>query len=188
MKEVEMFIRHKRLSEKGREIALIENIAEFIELLLKRKDIPTEYKVFATLALSAGCRTNEVARSLKKEDFQEMDGNLYFKIRVLKKRRDDTRWGRVHPSAVDFIKNYLKSCVGYLVKKSDSALRKQTKKFFAEKSFCQHAYRHSAISYLLFQSPKKMTHIELSKLLHMSVQVVERYAWLDEKSVLKEVF
>lgn len=185
-----MFTRFKRLSNKRKEIAIIDNISNFIKYILSRADIDKKYKVFALLALSGAARTTEIL-NLTKESFVEQNGCLFFKIGVLKKRKNklETRWARVHPDAENFIKSHLDSSIsGPLIRKTDSALRKQTKRYFQENGTCNHMYRHSGVSYMLFQAPKKLTHIEVSKLLHVSVNVITAYAHLDERAALKELY
>ncbi|WP_413560738.1 hypothetical protein [Bdellovibrio sp. HCB209] len=161
---------------------------KFVDLLntvLADENIDREYKAFFAVCLSGGLRVSE-GLALTKANFIEDDGCLFFKVSVLKKRRHEERWCRVHPAAQSFVKEVLATKVGTLFDWDPSTCLRRIKRHFQVEGICNHSLRHSAISYYLFE--EKRTKEETAKLCHVSSKIIDTYAHLDERKVLKEMF
>lgn len=179
------FIQSKRLTS-SKPLALIDGdrLEEFFQALLTDLEIENELKLFICLAASGGLRVNE-AIVLTKEDFHEQDGILYFNSKVLKKRKEETRYARVHPLVQDYVLTQIQNRVGKLIKKNPSTLYRALRKHFPE-GICNHSLRHSLVSYLLFT--KNLTSLKVAKLMSIGNKTVEHYAHLDQRKALREVF
>ncbi|MFV8249886.1 tyrosine-type recombinase/integrase [Bdellovibrio bacteriovorus] len=181
----QFFIRSKRLTSQ-KPLALIDGakLESFFSELLADNTISTELKLFVFVAASGGLRVTE-ALSLSKEDFFEQDGCLFFTSKVLKKRKEETRFARVHPSVAEWVKENIKLKVGCLIKKNSSTLYRNLRRLFPP-GICNHSLRHSLVSYLLFE--KDMSNMKVAKLINIGVKTVEHYAHLDQRKTLKGIF
>jgi integrase len=157
---------------------------DFIKELVFDNSIKNTFRALIIACLSGGLRISE-ALSLEKESFFEEDGYLFFRVKVLKKRRDESRLVRVHPIAQSFMKSYLSSKVGKPFEITPQASCRKLKAIFGA-DFCNHSLRHSYISYLLFQ--ENLFHMNVSKIMHVSVTTLSHYAHLDESRVLKLLY
>ncbi|MFZ4404039.1 MAG: tyrosine-type recombinase/integrase [Pseudobdellovibrionaceae bacterium] len=180
------FESHDRLASQ-KQIGLIKSdlMNEFVSAFVDDHSIETKFKALVLISLSGGLRVSE-AFKLKKEDFLSEDGVLYIRVSVLKKKRREKRWARIHPLALEFIQNYISTIVGPVVRMSQPTAYRKTKKYFGVAGVCNHSLRHSNISYMLFE--ENMNHIKLAKLLHINVNTIEHYSHLNEKRTLKSVF
>lgn len=179
------FIKSKRLTSE-KPLALIDGdkLEQFFGALLSDPEIDSDLKLFIFLAASGGLRVTE-ALALTKEDFQIQDGILYFELKVLKKRKEETRYARVHPLVQKYVQAEIKSKVGKLIKKNPSTLYRALRCHFPV-GICNHSLRHSLISYLLFS--KDYTALKVAKLMSIGNKTVEHYAHLDQRKALREVF
>ena len=148
-------------------------------------EVDPSFKALTIISLSGGLRITERLK-LKKKDFLEEDGILYIRVQVLKKKRDEKRWARIHPVATPFIKDYIKHLIGAIVKMSQPTAYRKTRRYFKFDGVCNHSLRHSNISYMLFE--EDMNHLKLSKLLHIDVNTIAHYAHLNERKTLKAIF
>lgn len=185
MKYEKMIEKQSRLNS-NKQIDLVsgEQLESFLKSIIEDKNLENELKAFIILSISGGLRVSEV-RQLKKEHIYEIDGNVFGKIKVLKKSRTEYREFIIHPIAKSFLKDYAKSVIGHLVKSSQPTLYRKIQATFGG-DFCNHSLRHSLISYLLFE--KNMNHLKAAKLMHMGVKTIEHYAHLNERKTLKEIF
>ncbi len=168
-------------------IALVKGdlFTDFISELTRDASLDKEYKAFIICAISGGLRVEE-ALGLSKKSFDVQDDTLYFKTRVLKKRKDDSRWCRVHPSGQGLVSEVLRDKVGKLFDWTQGTALLRSKRIFNVEGICNHSFRHSAVSYYLFNENLSME--KTAKLIHVSTKIVDVYAHLDERNVLSKMF
>lgn len=177
---------HNRLAGK-KKISIIKSecVGACIEQLVSDENIDRKYRAIIIVALSGGLRINE-ALSLTRSSFEfdQSTGELYAAVNVLKKRRDEQRIIKIHPSATQFIRNYLSEVLRPFDSNERTMLR-VIKRIFECESICNHSLRHSLISLLL---DKNLSHLKISKLIHVNVKAIEFYSHINYKKVLGEVF
>lgn len=186
MDYVKFFEIHDRLSSQ-KQIAIVrsEAMREFIDTLASDSEIEPKFKALVVVALSGGLRINE-ALALVKEDFIIRDEILFVRVGVLKRRRLEWRWIRIHPQAQEFIKNYISNKIGKVFKMSQPTAYRKMQKHFPVKGICCHSLRHSAVSYLLFE--EGLDPVKTAKLLHMSLDIIANYSHLNEQRTLLGIF
>lgn len=185
MKYKEMFATQDRVaSQKQIAVLRADKLEELINSLLNDKELSDEFRAYILITLSCGLRCEE-ARALTRDSFILEENVLYVRSKVLKKRKKEERFGRIHPLAQEFIQSYIKDKVGKIVKATQSTLYRQIQKHLGVEGICNHSLRHSLVSYYV---SKNMTALQISKLMHISLDVVERYSHLNEKQFLKGVF
>lgn len=169
-----------------KQIALVkpELFEELIKSILEDAQIEDDFKAFVLITISGGMRVSEV-KALKKEDFSIEEGRLFVRQAVLKKRKDEKRWAMIHPLAQSFVETYIEHKIGFIVKDSQQTLHRKMRALFGAKEVCNHSLRHSSISYLM---DKQLTHLQIAKVMHVSLKIVERYSHLDEKKTLRKIF
>jgi len=180
------FMQAPRLNSK-KTIALLrgEMFAEFIDTIAKDESLDLEYRAFLICAVSAGLRVEE-ALSLTRESF-EVDGEvLQFKVKVLKKRREETRWCFVHPMGKAVVERVLKEKIGKLFNWTQCTALNRAKKFFPVEGICSHSWRHSAVSYFLFH--ENFSIAETAKFIHVTTDIIDHYSHLDERKLFKKMF
>lgn len=186
-KYAEFFESHQRLKSK-KKIAVVrgDRFAELIRAVVADPEIDDpEYKAFFCVCLSGGLRVSE-GLSLRKADFFEQEGGLYASVKVLKKKRQDQRYIRVHPDAVECVKSIIDSKVTEIFQWVSVTCIRKVRGYLKVPDLCNHSLRHSAISYYLFE--EKLSREETSKLVHVSSKIIDFYAHLDEKKVLRGLF
>lgn len=159
--------------------------SQFIETIVKDSSLATEYKAFIICSLSGGLRVEE-ALALDQTSFMNIDGALYFESKVLKKRRADKRWCRVHPAGQQLVETFIKARIGKLFDFTQNTALVRAKKVFRVAGICSHSFRHSAVSYLLFT--EQLTIATTAKLIHINSKIVDTYAHLDERLALSKLF
>jgi len=175
-----------RLASK-KSIALVKGalLPAFIEAVVSDKAMDNEFRALVLISLSGGLRISE-ALALTRENFEKQENCLYLRAKVLKRRKNEQRWARIHPQASDFVENYIRDKVGAVVKLSQPTAYRRMQRHFQVEGVCNHSLRHSNISYLLFE--QNMTHIKAAKLLHVHTKTIEHYAHLDERRALKQLW
>lgn len=182
----QFFLTTKRLtSDKPVAIARGERFVALIEAVLADESINREYRAFFAVCLSGGLRVSE-GLALSKTSFIEDDGMLFFEVNVLKKKRKETRYCRVHPAAQAFVKEVLETKIGTLFDFDSSTALRRIKRHFSVEGICNHSLRHSAVSYYLFT--EHLSREETAKLIHINAKVIDVYAHLDQRNLLKKMF
>lgn len=168
-------------------IALVKGdlFSPFIQALASDSSLDKEYRAFIICAISGGLRVEE-ALSLSKVSFEVQDDALYFRTQVLKKRRSDSRWCRVHPEGQALVQEVLRDKVGPLFSWTQGTALLRAKRTFKLEGICNHSFRHSAVSYYLFT--ENLSREATAKLVHISSKIVDVYAHLDERNVLSKMF
>lgn len=186
MKKYENYFQITKRLTSEKQIAIVkgELLADFLKTVIEDSELSSQLKAFICVAASGGLRVSE-ALDLKKTDFINEDGMIFVKTKVLKKRKEESRLIRIHPAAQEFISDYVKEKVGCIFKLNASTFYRQLLEVFPV-GICNHSFRHSNISFLLFQ--KEMTHIQVAKLLHIGLKTIEHYAHLDERKLLKSIY
>ena len=162
------------------------SFADFVKTLASDELLDAEYRAFVICSISGGLRVSE-ALDLTKESFlEDPSGALYFKTKVLKKRKADTRWARVHPAGETLVKQVLANKIGKLFNWTAGTAFVRAKKFFKIDGLCNHSFRHSAVSYFLFE--ERLTSEQAAKLIHINSKIIDTYAHLDERATLAKCF
>jgi integrase len=182
----EFFLESKRLNSL-KPLALVrsDRFEDFIRAVVNDESLDLAYKAFIICSISGGLRVTE-ALKLTKESFELHDGQLCYKVNVLKKRRPDTRWCRVHPIGQATVEKYVSEKIGPLFSWTSNTAFVRAKRYFKVPGICNHSFRHSAISYYLFE--KNKTNQFTAKLVHINSKIVDLYAHLDERHALKTLF
>lgn len=162
-----------------------DKLQEFISELVADTKLDRHYKIFLLISLSGGLRVTE-ALSLSKNDFSFQDGDIYVRVNVLKKQKEEERLIKVHPLAVRIVTEWLSGVVGKLFKFSARSTLRWIKELTGLQEICNHSLRHSLISFLLFE--RNLTHIKAAKLIHIGLDSMMHYSHLNERKVWKEVF
>jgi len=178
----EFFLESKRLNgTKVISLVRYDRFEDFIKMLAGDSSIKEEYRVFLVCCISAGLRVSE-GLSLTKESFKEDPRGLSFQVKVLKKRKVDTRWCVIDPAAVALVRKVLAEKMGKLFDWTPTTCLRRAKALFDLPGICNHILRHSAVSYYLFE--KSFSTEMVGKIIHINSKVVDTYAHLDERAVL----
>nr|BFD64797.1 hypothetical protein BdHM001_34780 [Bdellovibrio sp. HM001] len=180
------FTLEKRVNSK-KKIAVLksEMLPEFFAELIADAEIDRSLKALIVTSISGGLRITE-ALSLKKGDFYPEDDILFAESSVLKKRKDDERLIMIHPAAKDFLWQYVQDKIGPLFGYTRDGALKAVKRVFDVEGICNHSWRHTMISFFLFEV--NFSREKTAKLMHVSVNIIDRYAHLNEKKALREAF
>ena len=172
-------------ADKKNHLIKSDKFAEFINTIARDVTLDLEYRAFIICCVSAGLRVEE-ALAIKKESFYSENGALYFQVSVLKKRKEDTRWCRVHPNGQAVVEQILREKIGPMFDWAQSTCLKRVKRFFPIEGVCSHSWRHSAVSYYLFT--ENLSTERTARLVHISNRIVDNYAHLDERATLAKMF
>lgn len=181
----EFFLESKRLVGK-KPIRLVKShrYEDFIRTLVVDTSVKEEYRVYLICAISAGLRVSE-GLSITKESFKEDERGLFFQVKVLKKRKVDTRWCMIDPAAVSLVKKVLNEKIGKLFDWTTMTCLRRAKALFDLPGICNHSFRHSAVSYYLFE--KNLSSEIVGKIIHINPYIVNYYAHLDERAFLSNM-
>lgn len=185
-KYAKFFLTSKRLSSSQKKLALVrgEHFEQFILTLINDQSVTEELRCLFVTALCGGLRINE-ALSLKASDFNYDSGELYSEVKVLKKRREDTRTILIPSYASDFIFNFVKKSLDIkLFNISVRTAQREVIEIFNVPGICCHSMRHSAVSFFL----DKLSVQETAKLCHVNVAIIDKYYHIDERRTLAKVF
>lgn len=185
-KYAKFFLTSKRLSSKQKKLALVrgEFFEEFIKVLIADESVTEELRCLFVIALCGGLRINE-ALSLKASDFNYDNGELYGEVKVLKKRREDSRTILIPKYAAEFVFNFIKKSLNIkLFNLSVRTAQRSVIEIFNIPGICCHSMRHSAVSFYL----NRLSIQEAALLIHLNVAIITRYYHIDEKRTLKKVF
>lgn len=175
-----------------------ECLEDFLKTLVLDSGISTRIRLLIGFLFTGGLRVSE-ALKVKKSDVSQRGDLLVASTLVLKKKMDYEvrRDVLVHPllkpllmevmgpkNSNEFIFNIAEDKKGRVKR---DVLTRQRAHYFIKKSLgidC-HSLRHSNISYLM---SKKLTDIEISKVLEMSVKNVANYTHVNQIRVMKDVY
>jgi len=186
-KYARFFYRSKRATGRSN-IAILKSgmLDEFIEEILKDDEIDIQLRHICAISLSGGMRVSE-ALSLRKNDiFVDEFGEIYFSVKVLKKKDFTERAIRVHPSIVPYLMAYIQHKRGF--ERIFTITRQTVGRSL--KAICEgltpHSLRHSHVSYLLNETSLKTE--QIGKLIKFSNSMVDRYAHVDQLAILRGIF
>lgn len=184
-KYAEFFLESQRLVG-SRPLSLVkyDKFEAFIAALVKDESISEEYRVFLICCLSGGLRVSE-GLSITKEGFCEDDRGLFLKVKVLKKRKVETRWVMIDKAAVALVKKVLAEKIGKLFDWTRMTALRRIKALINLPGICNHSTRHSCVSYYLFE--KNLTSEQTGKIIHISSRIIDTYAHLDERAFLTKM-
>jgi integrase len=202
----EYFYKARRSSSKCGKMVMVlheREIDNFFKTLVEDEGIPQLNRILIGICLSGGLRISE-ALSLKKEDFTMDDtGRIYGNIRVLKKyylKYDVYRDFYVYPRLNSLLIEWLKKkkpqervfAYRRLLKRGNykytpinSVSALNAVKEFLGTNFDNHCLRHSNVSILMNE---KYSDIEISKILELTVGMVARYAHVDVRRKMRELY
>lgn len=184
----EFLIRSTRISGQRREITVIDpqNFEGFIKKL-SESELSDEKKVLIGILVTGGLRVSE-GLSLKKSDFMEEEGNLFFRSKVLKKSSKMRRMVLVHPALQNLVRDRISKIRQYdrVLNLSRKTVYNIFRRIFG-KSACPHSIaRHSYISWLVHE--KKITSLEAARIMEIKVSTVESYNHPNVKKSLQRLF
>jgi len=184
----QFLIESTRLTGTRKPIRVIdpERFEDFIKAL-SQSDLPESEKLMVGILVTGGLRVSE-GLGLRKWDFTEEDGLLYFKSNVLKKGSALKRLVLVHPTLQPLIKKHLDSIRKYdlVLNMNRKTVYTHFRKIFGEDA-CPHSIaRHSYISWLLHE--KKLSALEASRVVEVKVSTIEAYNHPNVKKRLSKLF
>lgn len=163
-----------------------ERFEDFIKSL-SQSEIPESDKLMVGLLVTGGLRVSE-GLSLRKRDFVEDGGLLYFKSNVLKKGSALKRLVLVHPALQPIVQKRLDNIRKYdiVLEMTRKTVYNHVRKIFGDKA-CPHSIaRHSYISWLLHE--KKLNALEAARVVEVKVSTIEAYNHPNIKKRLNKLF
>lgn len=184
------FLVTSRINRRTR-IAIVKGymFVEFINELMNDDEMEVGHRALLIAMLCGGLRVSE-GLMIRRNHFKteiDKDNNLFVEVKVLKKRRLEKRTIMIHPAAKDFVQKYVDhKRFGPLFDYSPSTIWKVIKRHFKIKHLTTHSFRHSNLSFLLFE--QGLSKEKVAALIHVSDKIVGTYAHLNEPKTWSEIY
>lgn len=185
----DFLIESTRLTGERRPITVVDpqKFDAFIKAIPQSNEMVKTYKVLLACLITGGLRVSEGLK-LRKWDFFEEGGQLYFRSVVLKKGSKLKRICLVHPALRPLVEARLEKLRAYdlLFNVTRQAVWQKFKSVFGADA-CPHSIaRHSYISWLLHE--KKISPLEAARVVEVKVTTVESYNHPNVKATLNNLY